>query len=230
LVLMAAEACGRDFKAALPAACAVEMVHAYSLIHDDLPCMDNDDFRRGRPTVHRAFSEAVAVLAGDALLTEAFQIVALSENLSDSQKVRLTTRLAQRIGKNGMVEGQAIDILSQKETLPSELLIIMDQKKTGDLFSCSLEFGAIIANAPSPIEEHLRIAGLHFGLAYQIRDDLEDASNSLASEKSSLVAIIGIESAKKIMQQSINAIHNHLSFLPEKGEAIKSLIKPYLNI
>jgi len=233
LVLSTAQVLGTQLKDALDPACAIEMIHTYSLIHDDLPCMDNDDFRRGRPTVHRAFPEAIAVLAGDALLTEAFRVISIAENLSDRQIIRLTNCLAKRIGKEGMVGGQAIDILSLGQTMPQELLIIMDQKKTGDLFSCSLEFGAIIANASPLIEKHLRQVGLHLGLAYQIRDDLEDSSISSIPQKTgakpSIVGILGIEAAKKIMKQSFDAIQHHLSFLPENADPINGLIKPYLN-
>lgn len=232
LVLTAVETLGGKLSDAIDPACAIEMVHAYSLIHDDLPCMDNDDFRRGRPTLHRAFPEGIAVLAGDALLSEAFRVISLSNNLSDRQIVRLTTLLANRIGKAGMVGGQAIDILSEGKSIALELLIEMDQKKTGDLFSCSLEFGAIIANAPASIEEHLRQAGLHLGLAYQIRDDLDDAASAGASQKNhkpTLTSLLGLEPTRNFLRQTFEKIDHHLSFLPSGAPLIKSLINPYLN-
>jgi len=230
LVLASVETLGGQFSDALSFACAVEMVHAYSLIHDDLPCMDNDDFRRGQPTLHRVFPEGIAVLAGDALLTEAFRVISQSNHLSDRQIVRLIALLASRIGKDGMVGGQAIDILSKGKTVSRELLIEMDQKKTGDLFSCSLEFGAIIMNASSSIEEHLHQAGLHLGLAYQIHDDLEDAgvaaSTNSIEPKLTLTTLIGIETTQKLLLQTFEKVQHHLSFLPSGAPKIKGLIEP----
>lgn len=230
LVLASVESLGGSLLDALDPACAIEMVHAYSLIHDDLPCMDDDDIRRGKPTLHRAFSEGIAVLAGDALLTEAFRVISLSKNLSDRQIIRLITLLAKRTGKEGMVGGQAIDILSKGQTISPEIIIEMDQKKTGDLFSCSLEFGAIIARVSSTIEEHLHQAGLHLGLAYQIHDNLEDAatasSESLKETKPTLTMLIGIEPTQKLLRQTFEMIHYHLSFLPAGAPMIKALIDP----
>jgi geranylgeranyl pyrophosphate synthase len=158
---------------ALDPACAVEMVHAYSLIHDDLPCMDNDSLRRGRPTVHRIYGEAMALLAGDALLTLAFEVLAQA-NLDTTTKVQLIQCLSARAGKLGMVRGQANELSGSEEHLT------LLAQKTGDLFSCCLEFGAILAfRDPQP----LRNLGLTLGLIYQIRDDLEDGDSPIPRQQ-----------------------------------------------
>jgi geranylgeranyl diphosphate synthase type II len=227
LVLASAETFGAPLANALDPACAIEMIHAYSLIHDDLPCMDNDDFRRGRPTLHRVYSEGMAVLAGDALLTEAFYIIAKASCLDGRQIARLIALLAERAGKTGMVGGQAIDILL-KQNSTIDLLIQMDQKKTGDLFSCALEFGAIIANASPAIQKHLREIGLHLGLAYQIRDDQQDETPQPLADsnhfKPTLTSCLGTDSTKVLLQRTVDTIHRHLSFLPQEAPAIKNLI------
>lgn len=160
---------------ALDPACAIEMVHAYSLIHDDLPCMDDDDLRRGRPTAHRAFGEATALLAGDALLTQAFETLSEAP-LSDSVRTNLISCLAARAGKKGMISGQIKDLFGcSQDEAP-----LMFQQKTGDLFSCALEFGALLGEAdPAP----MRRIGLLLGLAYQLKDDLEDGDSLFSREK-----------------------------------------------
>jgi len=230
LVLAASETLGGTFRDALDPACAIEMIHAFSLIHDDLPCIDNDDIRRGRPTLHRAFSEGIALLAGDALLSEAFLVIAQSNHLSDRQIIRLTTLLAKRVGKEGMTGGQAIDILSEGQTISQDLLVEMDQKKTGDLFACSLEFGAVIANASPSIEEHLHQAGLYLGMAYQIRDDLEDAATAISDKpnenKPTFATLLGTEPTRKFLLQTLEKLNHHLSFLPSGAPMIKRIIDP----
>jgi geranylgeranyl diphosphate synthase type II len=181
LVLMAAEACGGSSDAAMPAACAIEMVHAYSLVHDDLPAMDDDDLRRGRPTCHKRFGEAVAILVGDALLARAFEILA-----SDIQPPAVATRccavLAHAAGAEALVGGQAADLLHAQNSNAGmasidELQAIHD-RKTGALFVASLEMGGIVA-AASPYQ----LAALHgygqrVGLAFQITDDLLDVAGN----------------------------------------------------
>jgi geranylgeranyl diphosphate synthase, type II len=226
LVIAAAETLGADVHAALDPACAVEMVHAYSLIHDDLPCMDNDDFRRGRPTVHRVFPEAIAVLAGDALLTEAFWVLSHADKITDRQKVRLIELLARHSGREGMVGGQAIDILSAEKPLSNELMKEMALKKTGDLLSCCLEFGAVISSAGHQIEELMRQIGLDLGLAYQLRDDLEDQRNPSDANKSTFVTILGIQRAQELLRQSIQNMDKNLKALPHGALPLKAILDP----
>ncbi len=152
---------------AMPAALAVEYVHAYSLIHDDLPCMDDDDFRRGKPTLHRRYGEAVAILTGDALLSDAFAILANAPIAPAKQ----CAALALAIGSTGMVLGQLDDITSPRKTLETLRL------KTGKLFECAARLGAISVGAPASLEQEFSKHGAEFGLAFQLADDVADGEN-----------------------------------------------------
>ncbi|MBH1989139.1 MAG: polyprenyl synthetase family protein [Myxococcaceae bacterium] len=166
-VFEAAQRCcntSRFFALALPAALAVEYVHAYSLVHDDLPCMDNDDFRRGKPTIHRKFGDAVAILTGDALLSDAFGHLALARY----EPARQCAVLAEAIGSRGMVLGQLDDIVSSKKTLNTL------QNKTGKLFECAFRLGAISVGASKSTEDALALEGARFGLMFQLADDEAD--------------------------------------------------------
>jgi geranylgeranyl pyrophosphate synthase len=172
LVLAAAEACGGTRAAAMPAAAAVEMLHAYTLVHDDLPAMDDDDERRGRPTVHIAFGEAIAILAGDGLLTEAFATLAeLGPRAAAAVRV-----LAHRAGPAELLRGQAIDLTTPRETLTTLRAIEeMHAAKTGALFAASAELGAIAAGAPEATCAALSRYGMAIGIAFQHADDRDDA-------------------------------------------------------
>ena len=184
LVLMAAEACGGAPDAAMPAACAVEMVHAYSLVHDDLPAMDDDDLRRGRPTCHRVFGEAVAILAGDALLARAFQVLA-SEIRPPATAARCCDVLGRAAGASALVGGQAADLQLAANSDQSEVgelqeLEAIHRRKTGALFVASLELGGIVAQATPQQLEALALFGRNLGLAFQITDDLLDVAGTQA--------------------------------------------------
>ena len=173
LTLLAAEAAGGRMENALPAAAAFECIHAYSLIHDDLPCMDDDDLRRGRPTNHKVFGEAMATLAGDGLLTFAFQMVA--EGIADPQRARRTIEvMARAAGVAGMVGGQAIDILSEGSDPDPRRVEEIHRKKTQALIAGAAQAGAISAGADEPVERAITIYGERVGLAFQIMDDLLD--------------------------------------------------------
>jgi geranylgeranyl diphosphate synthase type II len=176
--LLGARAAGGDEAAALPAACAIELVHSYSLVHDDLPCMDDDDVRRGRPTVHRAFDEAIAVLAGDALLTLAFEVVA--SRLPAPTAGRVAAELARAAGSRGMVGGQADDLDAEGDELARDAVLSIDSRKTAALFSAAFRTGAICAGAPRPAEEALARIGFDLGVAFQIVDDLLDLRGTQA--------------------------------------------------
>jgi len=175
LVLLAAEACGGKAADAMPAACAVEMVHTYSLIHDDLPAMDNDDLRHGKPSCHKAFGEAMAILAGDGLLTEAFAV--LATQVRDAARARrLVAELASAAGATGMVGGQVADLKAEREHVGDErLLEIIHRRKTARMIEASAVMGAISAGASEHYERSLREYGSHLGLAFQIADDILDA-------------------------------------------------------
>ncbi len=191
LVLMTAEMLGTSIEKALQPACALEMIHAYSLIHDDLPCMDDDDFRRGQPTLHKAYDEATAVLVGDFLLTYAFEVLADSPNLSAEQKIELIRVLSQAAGGNGMIGGQLLDI--QHKGSVEE----MHEKKTAALFHAALRFGEIIAGVE---DENLGAFGTQFGLLFQAVDDLLDEDHPLGQDEAKT-------SATRLLAQC----HTHLA-------------------
>jgi geranylgeranyl diphosphate synthase type II len=178
LLLLAAEACGGSADEATAAACAVEMVHTYSLIHDDLPAMDNDDLRHGKPSCHKAFGEAMAILAGDGLLTEAFAV--LATRVTDAAKARrLAAELAAAAGATGMVGGQVADLKAERERLADErLLDVIHRRKTARMIEAAAVMGAISAGASEHLERSLRAYGEHLGLAFQIADDILDAEST----------------------------------------------------
>ncbi|MFV2070594.1 MAG: polyprenyl synthetase family protein, partial [Pirellulales bacterium] len=175
MVLLAAEACGGSVETALPVACAVEMVHAYSLIHDDLPAMDDDELRRGRPTCHRAFGEALAILAGDALLALAMEVVA-RDIRPGATAARCCAELAHAAGATALVGGQAADLAGCSEQDGVEQLEAIHRRKTGAMFRVSLRLGGLVAGADEQHLEALDTYGTNVGLAFQITDDLLDVA------------------------------------------------------
>lgn len=174
LVLLSCEACGGHMEQAMPAACAVEMIHTYSLIHDDLPAMDDDDFRRGKPTSHRKFGEANAILAGDSLLTLAFEVI--SANIQPAETAtKCCLELARAAGPTGMVAGQVADLEAENSGISTlEELQGIHKRKTGRLITCSVLMGGMVAGADSQTIEALRTYGESIGLAFQITDDVLD--------------------------------------------------------
>ena len=174
LCLAAARAAGGKESAALPAACAVECIHTYSLIHDDLPCMDDDDFRRGRPTNHKVYGEAVAVLAGDGLLTEAFASVARTKPNRRYTGADFVAELAHASGSLGLIAGQVLDLDSEKKRIPLKKLVEIHRAKTGALITTSLRLGAMSAGANARTLSHLTKFGRALGLAFQVIDDILD--------------------------------------------------------
>ena len=182
LVLLAAEACcgGAAVEQALPAAVAVEMIHAYSLVHDDLPAMDDDDLRRGRPTCHKQFDEATAILVGDALLTRAFEVLATGIQPGD-RAARCCAILAKAAGAEALVGGQADDLAAEFRHIGVERLQSIHRRKTGALFRASLELGAVAADASAEQRQALVLFGEKLGHAFQIVDDLLDVSGAEAN-------------------------------------------------
>jgi geranylgeranyl diphosphate synthase type II len=175
LCLAAAEAAGGDYRAVLPVACALEMIHTYSLIHDDLPAMDDDDLRRGRPTSHKVFGEAVAILAGDALLTEAFAQMSAADRMPQippDRILRVVHDIARAAGFWGMVGGQVMDIQSETAAADEETLLYIHTRKTGAMIGASVRAGAILVGAQTGEIEALAAYGRHVGLAFQIADDI----------------------------------------------------------
>ncbi len=201
--LAAAEAVGGQPEAALPLAVAVELIHTYSLIHDDLPCMDDDDLRRGRPTVHVAYDEATAVLAGDALQSEAFAVLAEATMAEPARLLFVVGRLARAIGAEGLVGGQQDDLAFEAETSAGEPmgysggdhlgLASIHERKTAALFQAAIVGGAVLGGANHEACERLEVFGRDVGIAFQIADDLLDANSD---EAASILRLQGIEDAR----------------------------------
>lgn len=201
---------GGDWKKAAPFAAAVEMIHTYSLIHDDLPAMDNDDLRRGQPTNHKVFGEGMAILAGDALLTDAFSVASFAQLPDPEQMGYAISVLAQCAGSLGMVGGQALDILSQDRTLSEQEVTDIQTRKTGALINAACVLGVISAGGS---EEQVQAAGMFagaLGLAFQIRDDMLDVIGSQEemgkgvgtdSEKNTFVRLYGLEECEALVQK-----------------------------
>lgn len=174
LTLAFCELCGVSYEHAMPYAAAVEMVHCYSLIHDDLPCMDNDSLRRGKPSCHICFGEDIALLAGDALLTLAFETAASGSPQNSESTVRAVRLLARLAGTDGMIGGQCIDLINEGKSVDADTLLIMDMKKTGALISAACELGCIAADASAEKQRAAADYATAAGMAFQIRDDILD--------------------------------------------------------
>ena len=216
LCLASCEACGGDMVSALPAACALEMIHTYSLIHDDLPAMDNDDFRRGKPTSHKVFGEALAILAGDALLTEAFAILSTSGKIRTTAERRLAviSEIAKAAGSSGMVGGQALDIQAEKIIPDLRGLEDIHRRKTGAMIVASVKAGAIIAGAGEAKIQSLTDYANHIGVAFQIADDIlnvegdsnlmgKNTGSDAARGKLTYPSLLGMEPSKRILADHI---------------------------
>jgi len=235
LVILGAEACGGKLSTAMPAACAVEMVHAYSLIHDDLPAMDDDDLRRGRPTCHKAFDEPTAILAGDALLTLAFEVIA-KEIKPSEVAAACCSSLAGAAGACSMVGGQADDILSEGIVGGIEMLDSIHRRKTGAMILVSLQLGAMTANANRAQLQSLQQYGSRLGLAFQITDDLLDVRGSEADVgkrvgkdsqhgKLTFPGLLGVDESVKRAEQLIDEACGALAIFEEKSGDLESLAR-----
>lgn len=207
LAITTARMLGGDAELALSPACTLEMIHTYSMIHDDLPCMDDDDYRRGRLTVHKKYSEGHAVLTGDFLLTYAFEVLATDPRLSADKKSQLIAILARQSGSEGMIGGQVMDLAFEGQKINLDTLRLLHRNKTAALLTASIEFGGIIANASPPHLECLRHFGEAIGLAFQVVDDILDVTSSqtkhgraissdILNEKATYVSLLGMEQAK----------------------------------
>jgi farnesyl diphosphate synthase len=220
---------------ALQVACAIEMVHAYSLVHDDLPAMDDSDLRRGRPTCHKEFDEATAVLAGDGLLTQAFEVLAQPDTHGDpAVRCELVTALAQAAGPHGMVGGQMIDLLAEHDaSLDIGAITRLQRLKTGALIAFACEAGAILAKAAPELRLALRGYAHDLGLAFQIADDLLDVEgdssetgkptgSDAAAGKATFVSILGIERARAQAEHLVRQAVAHLDPFEERAELLRS--------
>ncbi len=228
-VLLSCNDLGGEIDLAYDAALAIEMIHTYSLVHDDLPCMDDDDLRRGRPTVHKAFDEATAVLCGDFLLTEAFSLLTNSKIYSAETKVKLISTLAHYAGGKELLMGQMLDLkmVDQKGSL--EDLNEVYLKKTASLFSCSLEFGAILANRDEETQSLLREVGRKIGIAFQIQNDFLGQEKDLEQKRFTIFSMLSKKQAR-IAQRKY--FEEALSMLNEKDlpfTCLKGLFEDILN-
>ena len=202
--------CGQDWKAAAPFAAAIEMIHTYSLIHDDLPSMDNDDFRRGRPTNHKVYGEAMAILAGDALLTDAFLSASVAKLTHPEAMAQAMALLATCAGSSGMVGGQVLDIMSEERQISEEEILNIQSRKTGGLIRAACGLGAIAGGAsPEQVDAACRFAD-NLGLAFQIRDDMldvigtqEEMGKGVGTDetKNTFVRLYGLPKCEELVQK-----------------------------
>jgi len=234
LCLAAAEACGGDASKALPPACAVELMHTYSLVHDDLPAMDDDDLRRGRPTCHKVYGEGMAVLCGDALLTESFIVLAKTEPSKRYGTRDYIAELAETGGSRKLIGGQVMDLEGEGKKLSKKDLIRIHEAKTAALLTASLRMGAMTANATPAKLEAVTQFGYALGLAFQVIDDILDVTQSTevlgktagkdqAVEKSTYPAIIGLEASRKEAAKLTKAAMTALTPLGKKGERLREI-------
>lgn len=222
LVLLTAQALGARETRALPFALAVEMVHTYSLIHDDLPLMDDDDLRRGQPTNHKVFGEAMALLAGDGLLTEAFTLLAREYRDEPRLALELIDVLGTAAGVSGMVGGQAIDITTQEEN-NEERIHYQHALKTGALIRASVEGAAVLANASPSIRQALSSFGQHLGLAFQVADDLQDHDPDQI-DAASFIAVLGFEKTRALLKQVSSRAKEDLEDAELEDSALSQMV------
>ena len=234
LCLAAAEACGGKIGTALPLACAVECIHTYSLIHDDLPSMDNDDFRRGRPTCHKIFGDGIAVLAGDALLTIAFEIVSRAKPTSRYTMPILLREIAVAAGSQKLIAGQVSDLEAEGHKTDRAQLRYIHKNKTAAILTTTVRLGAMSANADAKKLGAITKFGRALGLAFQIIDDILDvtqtseklgksAGKDVAAKKATYPAVIGLDESRSEARRLTRQAHNALSIFGEKGEALHAL-------
>ena len=247
LSIASAQVSGNDFLIALPACCAIEMIHTYSLIHDDLPAMDNDDLRRGLPTCHKKFSEATAILAGDALLTQAFNVISNPEQIFDSYpdhqtRIKLISKISQAAGIKGMVQGQMLDMQSfdSKQNKDLEHLHTIHELKTGKMITVSVEAGALSVGSDSKTIEKLIVYADKIGLAFQVIDDIlniegdpkimgKAAGSDTLNDKMTFPAIIGLEASKKYAKKLIDSALEAIWEFDEKAIPLRAIANFIIN-
>ena len=226
LALETCRMCGGRPEEALPFACALELVHTYSLIHDDLPCMDDDDLRRGRPTCHKVYGETMAVLAGDALQGEAFGLIAAAPAMTAQQRIDAVAVLSAACGGGGMVAGQVLDVdhLAQGEAD----LRLLHRLKTGAMLQAAAELGCVAAGADDGLRQRARDYGCHIGLAFQVRDDVLDVvadqgelgkpiGSDRAEGKRTFVDLLGLEACQALVAEETAKAKAALADLPDSG-------------
>jgi geranylgeranyl diphosphate synthase type II len=234
LCLAAAEACGGTAEDAMPLACAVECIHTYSLIHDDLPAMDNDDYRRGKLTNHKVFGEGIAVLAGDALLTQAFEIAAHSRGWPRYSHRAIVLELARASGSLELIAGQVADLEGENQRLSAAQLKYIHERKTSALLCASVRLGGMSANCVPAQLKALTSFGYHVGLAFQIIDDILDvtqtsatlgktAGKDAAAHKATYPAIVGLDKSRRIAAQLTQRAFDALKAFRGRAQALEAL-------
>ena len=238
LCLSTAALCGLSPQRSMPFAAAIEMIHTYSLIHDDLPAMDNDDLRRGKPTNHMIYGDAAAILAGDGLLTYAFELLssASTATLDDQARIRIIQVIARAAGSQGMVGGQSLDMIYESKQAGYEVLHTIHQSKTGALITASIEVGAIAAAGDEIQISSLRSYGEQVGLAFQIIDDLLDLESSIEelgkavgkdveAHKLTFPALFGVETSRIMAQDAVGAALKALDSFDERADHLRALAR-----
>jgi geranylgeranyl diphosphate synthase type II len=236
LALFGCEAVGGTPEDAMPGAAALELIHTYSLVHDDLPAMDDDDFRRGRPTCHKVYGEAIAILAGDALLTHAFQVLAdqTAAGVPAPRRLRMIAEVAAAAGSVGMVGGQTMDIQAEGKTLDPATLLTLHSKKTGALLRVSLRVGGLAGGADEAALGHLTRYGERLGLAFQIVDDILDiegnsaemgktAGSDLRKHKATYPAVFGLEASRREATRLLGEARDAVRPFEERGAMLVAL-------
>lgn len=236
LSLEACKAMGGKEEQALKFASAIEMIHSYTLIHDDLPCMDDDDYRRGKPSNHKVFGEGIAILAGDALLTYSFQVLAslVKDGFDSGQVLRLIEEVSFACGSEGLIGGQVVDLESEGKKIGRDTLDYLHENKTSKLFIAALRGGAIIGGANDKQLASITSYGENFGLAFQITDDILDVTGDPAKlgketgadvrqEKSTFVSLYGLEQAKSMAEHCVGLCSRAADSLPQNNEFFRKI-------
>lgn len=241
LLMQSASLFNVDHSSALRAACAVELVHTFSLVHDDLPAMDNAHLRRGKPSLHVQFDEAMAILAGDALLTSAFQVLSEDETHPDPKiRLELVKCLAKTTGARGMCAGQVMDLMTENQVLDTTSIVRLQRRKTGYLLEASCSMGAILGRASTSARQALHGFAHDLGLAYQITDDILDAEGNTDEigkpvgtdsvlGKSNLVTLMGIKEAREHAAILVSQAISHLDYFDEKAKYLRELANQVLS-
>jgi geranylgeranyl diphosphate synthase type II len=238
MVIEGAVIAGGKAESVLPTACAIEMIHSYSLVHDDLPAMDDDDFRRGQPTCHRVFGEANAILTGDALLTGAFEMIARNADIDGIELkdvIRVIREVAMAAGSQGMIGGQVMDLAGEDKCDDWDLCVL-HSLKTGELFKASLRAGAILKQLDEAGLDALTQFGTHFGLAFQITDDILDVSgdqnllgkpvgSDIKNVRTTYTSIYGINGARKKAQNSVEGCLDSLAGFGSEADFLRNLAR-----
>jgi geranylgeranyl diphosphate synthase type II len=239
LCMAAAEAVGGSGQDFLACACALEMIHTYSLIHDDLPAMDNDDYRRGRPTSHRVFGDGIAILAGDALLTEAFHLLARPEFTGDNdpeKHLQVINLIARAAGTTGMVGGQVMDLQGEGKAMPLEIIEDIHRRKTGAMLTVSVVSGAILAGATAAQTATLSRYGQNIGLAFQIADDIlnvtgdsalmgKGTGSDISRGKTTFPALMGLEASRNRLTELVEGAAAHLAGFDHRAEPLRQIAR-----